>query len=84
MPRTPMWSGARPRRGRTAALTGSVRDEIDARKLRYLDARQARCLDIMARFFDALLADLRYAVDNEAMAESYVTFDKSRERHRLG
>ena len=70
--------------GRTAALTGSARAEIAARELGYLDARQARRLDIMARFFDVLLADLRYAVDNEAMAESYVTFDKSRERHRVG
>ena len=70
--------------GRTAALTGSARAEIAARELGYLDARQTRRLDIMARFFDVLLADLRYAVDNEAMAESYVTFDKARERHRLG
>jgi outer membrane protein TolC len=70
--------------GRTASLTESARAEIAARELGYLDARQARRLEIMARFFDVLLADLRYSVDNEAMAESYVTFDKSRERHRLG
>jgi outer membrane protein TolC len=70
--------------GRTASLTESARAEIAARELGYVDARQAHQLAIMARFFDVLLADLRYAVDNEAMAESYVTFDKSRERHRLG
>lgn len=70
--------------GRTASLAESARAEIAAREFVYLDTRQARRLDIMARFFDVLLADMRYAVDNEAMAESYVTFDKSRERHRLG
>jgi outer membrane protein TolC len=70
--------------GRTSALTDSARAEIEARELAYLDTRQRRRLDIMARYFEVLLADLRYAVDNEAMAHDYVTFDKSRERHRLG
>jgi outer membrane protein TolC len=70
--------------GRSSALAGSARADLEARTQQLLDARQARRLDILRRFFDVLLADLRYAVDNEAMAHHYVTFDKSRERHRLG
>lgn len=70
--------------GRSAALNQAARAGIAARELALLDARQARRLEISARFFDVLLADLRYAVDNEAMAHQYVNFDKSRERQRLG
>lgn len=70
--------------GRSASLNQAARAGIAARELALLDARQARRLDIAARFFEVLLADLRYAVDNEAMAHQYVNFDKSRERRRLG
>jgi len=70
--------------GRTASLGEAARADIAARELTLLDTRQARRLDILARYLDVLLADLRYAVDNEAMAHQYVNFDKSRERHRLG
>ena len=70
--------------GRTASLSEAARSEIAARELALLDTRQARRLDILTRFLDVLLADLRYAVDNEAMAHQYVNFDKSRERQRLG
>lgn len=70
--------------GRTASLSDAARADIAARELALLDARQARRLDIQARYLDVLLADLRYAVDNEAMAHHYVNFDKSRERQRLG
>jgi outer membrane protein TolC len=70
--------------GRTASLSEAARADIAARETALLDARQTRRLDILARYLDVLLVDLRYAVDNEAMAHHYVTFDKSRERHRLG
>jgi len=70
--------------GRTASLSEAARADIAARELALLDARQARRLEILSRFLDVLLADLRYAVDNEAMAHQYVNFDKSRDRQRLG
>ncbi|MEK7759384.1 MAG: TolC family protein, partial [Pseudomonadota bacterium] len=70
--------------GRTASLGEAARADIAARELTLFDTRQARRLDILARYLDVLLTDLRYAVDNEAMAQQYVNFDKSRERQRLG
>jgi outer membrane protein TolC len=70
--------------GRTASLNEAARADIAARELALVDTRQARRLDILTRFLDVLLADLRYAVDNEAMAHQYVNFDKSRDRQRLG
>ncbi len=70
--------------GRTASLEGSARADIESREQLLFDARQRRRLELMSRFFEVLLADLRYAVDNEALAHFYVTYDKFRERHKLG
>jgi len=38
----------------------------------------------MRVFFNVVLADMRYATDNEDMAYKYVRFDKIRERQQLG
>lgn len=70
--------------GRTAALTRSAALSLDARTQAYVDARAQRRLDILARFFDVLLADLRYAVEEETMAHTYVMFDHGRDRHEIG
>jgi outer membrane protein TolC len=70
--------------GRSAALEGSARAEIEAREQTLLDARQSRRLDIMRRFLEVLSSDLRYAADNEMLAHLYVNFDKSRKRRELG
>lgn len=70
--------------GRSRAFEQSASAGFDAARERYLDARARRRLDIMARFFEVLLADMRYAVLNEDMAQKYVSFDRVRERHALG
>ncbi len=44
----------------------------------------AQRLEILQRFFDVLLADLRYAEDNEAMAVAYIQFDRAGVRAELG
>ncbi len=49
-----------------------------------LDARQRHRLAVMRAFFDVLLADLRFARDNEAMSVVYVALDRARDRHELG
>lgn len=49
-----------------------------------LDVRQQRRLEVMARFFDVLLADLEYARENEAMSIAFVRLDKARSRSELG
>jgi hypothetical protein len=46
--------------------------------------KSAQRLEIMQRFFEVLLADLRYAEDNEAMAVAYVQLDRARARAELG
>lgn len=41
-------------------------------------------LETMKAYFEVLLADFQYRVDNEAMAIAYVGLDKLRDRHELG
>lgn len=66
--------------GRTSNAESAAQAVVDARDLTVLEVRDQRRLDIMARFFDVLLADLRYLADNEHLAVSYVTFDNARDR----
>lgn len=70
--------------GRQEALETAANAEVAGRELSFFDARQRRRLDIMARFFDVLLADRRYDVDNEEMARRYVIYDRDHHRHELG
>jgi outer membrane protein TolC len=70
--------------GRSRSLEESARSSVSARELTLLDARQQRRIEAMARFFDVLLADMRYAVDNEALAYTYVAFDRGRDRQQIG
>ncbi len=66
--------------GRTGRAEEAARLTVDARELGLLDVRSQRRLEIMARYFDVLLADLRYTVDNEYLAVAYVSFDQARDR----
>jgi outer membrane protein TolC len=43
-----------------------------------------RRIDIMARYFDVLLADMQYAADNEFMAVAYVSWDNAKDRFKVG
>lgn len=70
--------------GRTSALEQAAREKIKYNKMLVLDVKQQRRLDIMRQFFNVILSDLRFAVDNENMAHTFVRFDKERERHKLG
>ena len=66
--------------GRTSNAEGAAKSIVDARDLTLLEARDQRRLEIMARFFDVLMADMRYAADNEYLAAAYVSFDHARDR----
>ena len=70
--------------GRSRSLEESARSSVTARELTLRDARQQRRIEVMARFYDVILADMRYAVDNETLAFTYVAFDRGRERQSIG
>ena len=40
-------------------------------------------LQIMQAFFNVLLADFQYRIDNEAMAVAYIKFDKAEDMYEL-
>ncbi len=70
--------------GRTALSTQAAGSLVEARAAALLDARSRRRIEIMARFFEVLLADLQYATDNEYMAVAYVNVDNARHRLEVG
>lgn len=70
--------------GRTEQAIAAANQEVIAQQAAMVDARTARRLDLMARFFDVLLADLQYTADNEFMTVAYLVWDDARERFELG
>lgn len=70
--------------GRSDAALSAARLESQARSLQWLDARAQRKIALLSRFFDVLLADLRYTTDNEFMTVAYLRWDDDKERQQLG
>ena len=70
--------------GRTEQRVAAADQEVAARRAALLDVRAVRRIDLMARFFDVLLADMQYAADNEFMAVSYVAWDNAKDRFAQG
>lgn len=66
--------------GRAYNAEGAARAVVEARELNLIDTRDQRRIDIMARFFEVLLADYQFVADNEYMAAAYVTSDNARDR----
>jgi outer membrane protein TolC len=70
--------------GRSSNSELAAQYELNAREADLTTALDNRRLEIMARYFDVLLADLQYTVDNELMSVYYVSFDQARDRHAQG
>lgn len=70
--------------GRSSNAEAAAQFELRAREADLTTALDNRRLEIMARYFDVLLADMQYAVDNELMAVHYVSFDQGKDRLERG
>jgi outer membrane protein TolC len=70
--------------GRTEGAVSAADQEIVARQAELINVESLRRIDIMARFFDVLVADQQYVADNEFMTVAYLEWDKARERFELG
>jgi outer membrane protein TolC len=70
--------------GRSSQAITAADQEISARQAALLDVENLRRIDIMARYFDVLLADMQYAADNEFMAVAYVSWDNAKDRFEVG
>ncbi len=70
--------------GRTSNAELAAQYELDARVTDLTTVLDNRRLEIMARYFDVLLADMQYTVDNELMSVYYVSFDQGKDRLAQG
>jgi len=70
--------------GRTVLYEQAARSTVDARETGLLEARERRRIDVMARFFGVLAADMQFVADNETMAVAYVNADNARDRLKVG
>lgn len=70
--------------GRSGRAIAAANQEVAARQTALFHVQSLRRLDIMARYFDVLLADMQYAADNEFMAVAYVSWDNAQDRFKVG
>jgi len=69
--------------GRTKSRRAAAIETVAAQELRWLDTVQYRKLAILEGYLNVLLADMRYAIDNEVMTLAFLRFDRLRERRDL-
>jgi outer membrane protein TolC len=70
--------------GRSSEAVAAADQEVAARQAALINVESLRRIDIMARFFDVLLADMQYAADNEFLAVAYVAWDNAKDRFKVG
>lgn len=70
--------------GRTARTEEAAEASLDSHQWLLREVRQQRHLEVMQRFFAVLLADLKYARDNEALSIAYIRYDRASNRQELG
>lgn len=70
--------------GRSRHAMAAADEEVAARQQALYTAESLRRIDVMARYFDVLMADRQYAADNEFMAVAYVAWDNARDRFKVG
>jgi outer membrane protein TolC len=70
--------------GRTSQAIAAADQEVAARQAVLYNVESLRRIDIMARYFDVLMADRQYAADNEFMAVAYVAWDNAKDRFKVG
>jgi len=70
--------------GRSSSLEESKTAFLGSRESQLFETGLQHQYEIMKCFFDVLLADHRYNVDNEEMTQRFLKYDKKKERHSLG
>ena len=70
--------------GRSSQAIAAADQDVAARQAELLNVESLRRIDIMARYFDVLLADMQSAADSEFVAVAYVSWDNARDRFEVG
>jgi len=68
---------------RSASLQSAAEYQEQAAQIDHLTAVENHKINLMAGFFNIILADYQFRVDNEAMAIEFVGFDKFKDRLAL-
>ncbi len=69
--------------GRQDSRQSAASDDVESQRLSYQEAVQEHHVLVMRRFFDVLLADLKFYRYNEEMAVAYIQYDRMKQRRRL-
>lgn len=70
--------------GRSSNAEAAAQLNLQSRQAGLTSVLDSRRLEIMARYFDVLLADLQFTVDNELMSVHYVRFDHGKDKLERG
>jgi|GEM_PF-128700 len=70
--------------GVSDGLTEAQQQEIQSEASFQNFVLQTHKLNVMQAFFNVILADFQYRIDNEQMAIEYIAYDKSKDRHDVG
>jgi outer membrane protein TolC len=69
--------------GQSDLKISSASEQLASSKQHLDYLKGLRQIDIARHFFQVILADLKYAWDNEAMAVAYVNYDRAQDNHAL-
>ncbi|OZA27276.1 MAG: hypothetical protein B7X91_09045 [Hydrogenophilales bacterium 17-64-11] len=70
--------------GRSSQAIAAADQDVAARQAELLNVESLRRIDVMARYFDVLLADMQSAADSEFVAVAYVSWDNAKDRFEVG
>lgn len=70
--------------GRSSQAIEAADQQVAARAAQLISTESLRRVDVMARYFDVLLADMQYGASNEFMAVAYVSWDNAKTRFEVG
>lgn len=70
--------------GKTGLQNASDLKQLEGSEVALNNIQNRQKLEIAKAYFNVLLADFQFRIDNEAMAIDYINFDKTSDRHAIG
>ncbi|MBF6058263.1 TolC family protein [Thiomicrorhabdus heinhorstiae] len=70
--------------GRESLRQEAIAGQLSAEQSLTASVEERQKLDVMQAYFNVLLADFQFRIDNEAMAVEYVSYDKAKDFHDVG
>lgn len=70
--------------GHTAALQKAEATQTSSQEILLTEIRIQKQFEIIKNYYNVILTDMKYVVDNENSVKNFLTYDKKRDRHSLG